>query len=433
MKIRHALRIISALTLCAFLCAAPAFAGAVPEAYTSRTKVAFGNFATVSRLCVYDDFTQPGASSRLEDTWREVVKIMERVEQAVSVSVPTSDIARFNALAEGESVRVSELTATLVELSRRMVRETDGYFDPTVYPLVDLWGFSPRFTVSGEAIFPYDRQRRDGALPPPDSKYIEAFSRLVGMDGVVVEGGAGEGYRLRKATPSVCVDGAVYQAQMDLGGIAKGYVTDLVAQLLEEKGYQYGYFSCGSSSMRLMKSASRSAKEAGNPDFQLGVRKPRKTQNPDSAYGLIALRDQSLSSSGDYDNSYAVGDDIISHIISPFTGYPLNMPSDGVQRGIATVTLVSGSAVEDDAYTTALCLMGPERAIDYVNAHLTDRDVAMVFYRADQDAYEVVTNIATDRLTIVDGAYRLASEAGAGGAIRYTGAMFDFSNSAARE
>ena len=398
--------------------------GAAAPNYTAKTKVASGYFATVSRLCVYDDFSQPQASEKFEELWRQVKDILSRIEKLVSVSVPDSEIARFNQLAYGEAVPVSAETAALVELARQMRDKTCGYYDPTVYPLVDLWGFSPRFTYGGEALTPYDRERAGSALPAPDPRYIQAFKALVGMEGIVLEADGEGGYLLRKQTPPVTVDGVAYQAQLDLGGIAKGYACDLVTKLMEEAGYEYGFFSCGSSSISLLKNGSASAREAGDDAFQLEVRKPRKTQSSASAYARVRLAGQSLSSSGDYGGTYLLDGDVCCHIINPFSGYPLNVPSDGVQRGVCTVTLLSGSAAEDDAYTTALCLMGPQGALDFLNAKLPERDWLMVLYRADKSSYQVLTNLDDSRLTILDEAYVLSSRVDGQGRAVYTGDWF---------
>ena len=249
------------------------------------------------------------------------------------------------------------------------------------------------------------------------------FLKLVNMDGIALEGDETGGYRLRKDTPSVVIDGATYHAQIDLGGIAKGYAADRVADLLAQEGYEYGYFSCGTSSIRLLKNASFSARESGDPAFSLQVRIPRETEENQDAYALIRVMDQSLSSSGDYDNNYVAGGSLCSHIISPFDGYPLNFAKEGVQQGVSTVTLLSGSAVEDDALTTALCLMGKDRAIDYVNKNLREHSVAFVLYRADADFYEVVTNIPESELNILDEAYRIASTVNEAGNIVYTGEL----------
>ncbi len=143
----------------------------------------------------------------------------------------------------------------------------------TVYPLVDLWSFSPpRFIRSTMPVMPYDRQMAEGVLPPPDPRYIAAFRQLVSMEGVGLTGNAESGFRLTKRTPGVWVDGVCYQAGLDLGGMAKGCTTDLVMRLLREKGFQFGHFSSGTSSMGLLKTASASARESQDSRFHLEIK-----------------------------------------------------------------------------------------------------------------------------------------------------------------
>ena len=395
----------------------------VPQEYKGKTRVTMGAFGTVSSLCIFDDYEREGALSQYDRVWEEVKRILEEMDLLLSTSIETSEVARFNALPAGESMPVSAMTAEVFLLARDMYEKTGGYFDPTVFPLVDLWGFSPRFTFGTDIVMPYDREWKDGTRALPDPAYIDGFLQLVDMDGIVLSGDDESGYTLHKNTPSVTIGGVTYHAQIDLGGIAKGYAADVVAQMLQEEGYEYGYFSCGSSSIRLLRNASNAAKKANDPAFSLQVRIPRETQENAQTYAHIRVMDQALSSSGDYDNNYVAGGNLCCHIISPFTGYPLNYTEEGVQGGVSTVTLLSGSAVEDDALTTALCLMGVQGAVDYINKNLREHSVAMVLYRADQEFYEVVTNIPEEELDILDPAYRRASEVDAQGNIVYTGEL----------
>ncbi len=424
------MRIVKKMMTAALLLAALCLPGLsqaepIPEHYTSKTRVSMGAFGTVSQLCLYDDFKAPGALAKYDRVWNEIKALLTALDETLSVSIPTSDVARFNALPEGGALKVSEQTAQVFAVAQEMADFTDGHFDPTVYPLVDLWGFSPRFRMAEGEDQPYDRPWANGTRALPEEKYIAGLLQLVGMDGIELRGDADGGWELVKHTPSVTIDGKTYHAQIDLGGVAKGYAADLVAELLAREGYRYGYFSCGSSSMRLMKSGSQEARKTGDSSFQLQVRNPRKAEGSGDAYALIRVMDQSLSSSGDYDSNYIAGGSVCCHIISPKTGYPLNFALDGgVQQGVSTVTLLSGSAAADDALTTALCLMGPQGAIDFVNKKLRGHSVALVLYRADLDVYEVATNIPADRFEIVEGAFRVASEVDEGGDIVYTGVLF---------
>lgn len=423
MKIQRSAIIVAALWLLTW---SWAFCEEIPENYKSKTRVTMGSFGTVSTLCIYDDFTQQDALIKYDAIWESIKQMLDDMDQVLSTSIETSEIAQFNELPSGASMAISPLTAEVFQLAREMYDRTEGYFDPTIFPLVDLWGFSPRFTFGSEVTMAYDRPWQDGTRALPDEKYIDGFLELVDMDGIVLTGDAQSGYFLHKNTPSVTIDGVTYHAQLDLGGIAKGYAADLAAQILEEAGYAYGYFSCGTSSIRLLKNASASAKKEGDAAFNLNVRIPRETMENKEMYASIRVMNQALSSSGDYDNHYIAGGNLCCHIINPFTGYPLNYAQTGEQGGISTVTLLSGSAVEDDALTTALCLMGLEKAVEYINKNLRDHSVAMVLYRADAQTYEIVTNVSKEEFIVVDAMYHIASEIDEQGNLLYIGDLFTY-------
>ena len=90
-----------------------------------------------------------------------------------------------------------------------------------------------------------------------------------------------------------------------------------------------------------------------------------------------------------------------------------------------TVTLLSGSAAEDDALTTALCLMDLPDLLDFINGGADGREVMLVCYRDGCDRYEVVTNLAPSRVELLDPAYVLASRIDSSGEVVYTGTLFD--------
>ena len=392
---------------------------------TSRRKATVGTFGTASFLTLYDDFTLPQRLSAYDEIWAQIKALMTGMDELLSTSIQTSEIARFNQLKSGESMPISPLTAEVFQFALDMNQKTDGYFNPAVFPLVDLWGFSPHFlgNVSAPAQ-PYDRALKDGSRPAPDEAYIAAFLQLSDLSGIRLEGDAEHGYTLTKATPSVWVNGEEYQAQIDLGGVAKGYAVDQIMAMLREAGYTSGLFSCVSSSIGFMQNASASAAEMGDSAFTLAIRSPRRTDSSADSFASLRVKDAMLSSSGDYENNYTVNGQLCCHIINPFTGYPLNYAEGSVQKGICTITLLSGSAAEDDALTTSLCLMGPMEALDYFNAHLKDRRIVMTLYRADCNNYEVVTNLSKDEIQLTDFAYSLACTVDESGNLIYTGAFF---------
>ena len=381
-------------------------------------------FGTVSALFLYVDESDPQGTERFLEAWAETKALLAEIEKAVSLSAPESDLSRFNALPAGQSMPISAHTASILQTAKDAYANTAGLFDPTVYPLVDLWGFSPRFNVNNyRPTQPYDRQYMDGKLPMPEDAYIQALLPLVDFSGIALTEDGTNGYVLTKNTPSVTIDGKVFHAQLDLGGIAKGYAADRVAALMREKGYAYGHFVCGGSSMVFLENLSERASARDPRAYATGIRRPREGQGEGTSFLTMELKNTSLSSSGDYSHNRIYNNILYCHTIDPRTGYPVNTPVDSVQQGIAAVTVTGPLADYCDAISTALFLMGPQEAIRYANQSLTDYNLVMVLYRVGSERYEVVTNLR-DTYAITDSAYQLASSINDAGEIIYHGSLF---------
>lgn len=373
-------------------------------------------FSTVCMLMLYDT---PDMASYYEETWQEVKQILKRIEDAVSISVPDSDVSRFNALHAGESCEISDITAEILQIAFAVHEKTGGLYDPTVYPLVDLWGFSPRFNQNTyQSALPYDRSYDHGRLPLPNSAHIQALLPLVGLQGITLLERDGV-WTLRKDTPSVTIDGTSIQAQLDLGGIAKGYACDLVKAYLLERGYTHGHFVCGDSSIAVLTRPS----EDGLYTLTLG--KPRAGSTNTSHFASVRIRNTTLSTSSDSRHGFTRDGVRYCHIIDPRTGWPINMPKDSLrQTGVASVSLLAPSAAYSDAITTALCLMPPQEILDFTAGQLNDAHVIAVLYAADNTQLEVITTLEASRLTIEDDAYHLASTVGEGFTPTYIGSLY---------
>lgn len=409
-KRERGMRWISCLCAAVFLLLLSGHALASREGPRPHRKVSAEFFATVSSLVLYD-----AQEEDFEETWGQVRALLGEIEAQVSLSQPDSDIARFNALPCGESLKVRPHTAAILRIAREMWEESGGLYDPSVGPLVDLWGFTPRFAGNRQqAQMPYDRPYEEGKMPLPEAKYVEAFARLADFGEIVLD----ESGCLHKKIPPVQVEGVSFQAAIDLGGIAKGYAVDQVMQLLGERGYHQGYFVCGGSSLAAMENPER---EEG---FDLGIRAPRGSQ---ASFMRLNLKGLALSSSGDYNHFFTREGVVYCHLINPITGYPINRPgADGVQSGIAAVTLLGESAARDDALSTMLCIMGPERALAYANERLRHRPYVMVFFRQGIRRYEVVTNLEEGQFQLMDERYHLASRLEEDGQVRYVGDLMGF-------
>ena len=370
-------------------------------------------FGTVSALFLYDT---PDNAARFESTWTQVKEILSQVEQAVSLSVPDSDISRFNALPSGETLPVSHITAAIMQTAIDAHAITGGLYDPTVYPLVDLWGFSPRFNTGSYCpTLPYDRAYKNGRLPLPDDAHVRALLPLVGLRGITLQEQEGRFY-LTKHTPSIMIGGTVIHAQLDLGGIAKGYACDLVKDYLQQAGYTYGHFVCGDSSMAIL----------SRPDgaYNLNLGKPRAGSNRDSHFSTVSVSGRMLSTSSDSRHAYLYDGVRYCHIIDPRTGYPINMPQHGIQKGAASITLLSASAARSDAITTALCLMSPHESLRFAHAHLPDDEMIISLYSSQSDTLEVIHTLDAERFTLSDPAYQSVCARSENGELVYTGSFF---------
>lgn len=353
-----------------------------PEQLTSKRKMTYDYFNTICYAVVYDDFSSTTALESFEYTWQEIRNMLSKLENTLSVNIVESDIHKFNELKYGESVVISSLTAKIVSQAIEMYEFTGGAYNPAVANLVDLWGFSPRFLNHEDKKMPYDRPRNaDGSFNLPDRRYIEAFRALSDFSGVKLTKRENGGYLLTKNVKDIEVDGVLYSLKIDLGGIAKGYGADMAAEILKKQGYEYGYVNLGLSSMKLLK-RNISDKSAPNDNmWSINVSNP---DNPSENYLTGFGKDAGVSTSGTYEVKYRVDGREYSHIIDPYTGEP-------TKSDIVSVCVWGGEASYSDALSTALCVMGKEKAIKFMNANLKDYSVALIIKNGDK--LELVTNM----------------------------------------
>jgi thiamine biosynthesis lipoprotein len=353
------------------------------EKLTSKRKTSYNHFNTICFAVVFDDFTLNSALARFENTWQEIDAMLTLLERKLSVNIVGSDIYKFNEAKYGESVAISDLTGEIVAKAIEMYEVTKGSYNPAVANLVDLWGFSPRFLNNENKSMPYDRQRNaDGSFDLPDQRYIEAFRALSDFSGVKLKRNERGGYILTKNVKDIEVDGVLYSQKIDLGGIAKGYGADKAAQILKNNGYEYGYVNLGLSSMSLLKRNISDKAAIGDNMWSINMSNP---DNPSENYLTGFGKNVGVSTSGTYEVKYNIEGREYSHIIDPKTGEP-------TKSDILSVSIWGGEASNADALTTALCVMGKEKAIEFMNAHLKDYRVAFILRNGAN--LELVTNMA---------------------------------------
>ena len=251
---------------------------------------------------------------RLDEYRRACQSILKDLENRLSIYDPESEISRLNAAAGGPAVAVSPPTRRVLEMSRDCAEKSEGRFDVTVAPLVELWGFH-----GGEL------------TSPPDGRAISNALELVGYRGLRL---SDNGARLELAGMRV-----------DLGGIAKGFAVDRCFEELRRMGARNvmvnlgGNLRCGGCA------------RPGKP-WRIGVRDPFDRTR--IAGRLHLTGGMAVATSGDYERFVELDGERYAHIIDPCTGRPV--------RGTAAVTVVSTNAARADAMSTALFVAGTDAA-----------------------------------------------------------------------
>lgn len=350
-------------------------------------------FAMNTQAClqVYDYFEKDGVSDdgliqKFNDLHAEVESLLVRLENELSVNIPTSYISRFNSAAPGEKISVSEDVYRVLTITKRLNELTEGYYNPAVYYSVRAYGFN-----GGSGAPPQSAEELpSGSAVREYTRLAEHFPQL----GLEESGG---GYFAVKPTFTVAVGPEILSMKLDLGGVVKGYAADRVNELIEKYGFGYANFNFGSSSMVFKKYPS----ESGGAQLQFTNPRRRVGDNgyiDPPTYLSCTIQDESVSSSGDFENYFmldADGDgkeERYCHIFDPATGRP-------IQTGIMSATVIGGSAAENDGLTTAIMAMGPEKAKQFAKM-LNGRKVTFTYSGGER--LNLFTTMDEDEYTVLD-------------------------------
>jgi len=262
---------------------------------------------------------QPSASDELRD---RVAAVLARVDLGMSNWREDAELARFNRQPGVTGFEFSSETRRVIIAALEIARETGGAFDPTVGPLVALWGFGP-----------------DAALEEPTVQELERQRARVGWPLLTWDR---EG-RLVRRVPGV---------ELDLSAIAKGYAVDaIVHELVRDR--PLGLLVEVGGEVRALGTTL-----LGEP-WRVGVQDP--TARGADLEAVLALTGAALATSGDYRNLRIVAGKRRSHVIDPRMGRPLD-------NRVASASVVAPTCMEADAAATALMVLGPELGMAWVEA-----------------------------------------------------------------
>ena len=292
----------------------------------------------------------PGEHIDKDDLHLSITETLAAVDQLTSTWRDDSELSQFNANPSTDWIDVSVEFCATIESALAVSRASDGAFDITVGPLVNLWGFGP------------EGERQE----PPDTDAIEVIMADVGYEGIEAQCNQPA---VRKRS------GAMY---IDLSGWAKGYGVDRLATVLD--GYALKDYLVEIGGELRMRGQNAEGKK-----WAIAIEMPSTTtRQPQS---VLRLTDTSVATSGDYRNYFEHDGKHYSHTIDARTGRP-------VTHDLAAVTVISDTAAYADAMATALLVLGPDNGLTLAE----DLGIAGYFLVRNQTGMKEITTSSFDLL-----------------------------------
>ena len=255
---------------------------------------------------------------------REINTRLEEVNRQMSTYRDNSEITQFNRSPSTDWFAVSSDFAYVLHIAREISTWSDGAFDVTIGPLVNLWGFGPNAIPE--------------RVPSPDS--INAHRALVGYEKIHIDLSAPT---IKKEIPEI---------YCDLSAIAKGFGVDRIASYLDSLGINHYFIEIGG---ELRTKGHNHLRQL----WRIGIASPAGQGKLQKA---LALDNISMATSGDYHNYFERDGVRYSHTIDPRTGRPIT-------HALASVTVLHKSCAYADGLATAINVMGPETGFAFAEKH----------------------------------------------------------------
>lgn len=251
-----------------------------------------------------------------------IISRLNAIDHSLSMFNPMSTVSCIN---RGESMKADSLITCVWNMSQSISKETNGAFDPTVAPLVNVWGFG------------FKKKQF------PEKAIIDSLRGLVGWQRISIQNG-----QFHKEDPRMIID---------FSAVAKGFGVDHVANLFRNMGIRNFMVEIGGEIVA----------EGSNPKgeaWRIGINKPDDdtTCIKNDLQEVIEVHDGALATSGNYRNYYIQNGRKIGHTIDPKTGYP-------AQQSILSSTVKAPSCAMADGYATAFMVMGMKRSQDFLKKH----------------------------------------------------------------
>ena len=270
---------------------------------------------------------------------------LQKINKIFTTYNKKSELMLFNDSLINQPQTVSPEMIYVLSIAQDIFVLSDGYFDPTVSSLVDLWGFGPQ---KSKDVVP-SRELIDNLLP------------FIGFDKLAID--------KKKYLATRLGD-----IKIDLSAIAKGYAADTVAELLNSLGAKNYLIEVGGE-LRIQ------GERLDGKSWRIAIEKPSFMQ--DGVQQVIQIKDSGVATSGDYRNYFEKNGKRYSHTIDPRTGYPIT-------HKLASATVIAKNAAEADALATVMMVLGPEKALVLAE----DNSIPAYFLVKRLDSFDVVYSSA---------------------------------------
>ncbi len=266
-------------------------------------------------------------------------KEVNKLDSILSTGKSTSEISKLN---KNKKQVVSADTMSLIKESVKISKETNSAFNPTIYPLMELWGFTTK-----------------NYYVPKDNE-IKTLLNHMDIDNIKIDVSKNE------------VSFKDSNMKIDLGAIAKGYTSSKIIDIFKENNIKSGMVTLGGNVQVLGKKPDGSL-------WKVGIQNPI---DEDEYLGVLQTSDKAVITSGGYERNFTKNGKTYHHILDPSNGYPAN-------NGLTSVTIISSDGTLADALSTSLFVMGKDKAID--------------FYKKSNYNFDFILYTSDNKLIISDG------------------------------
>ncbi|MBQ9064925.1 MAG: FAD:protein FMN transferase [Blautia sp.] len=288
------------------------FAFSVPE---SKNVQAAGESATREFFAMDTVMAVSVNGKNAEDAADAMVDIAGRIDAELSTGNEKSEVSVINAAGEGV---LTEDGMVLMKRALSLYEESGGLFDISIYPVMELWGFTT------------------GDYHVPEAAELDEAMKLVDASAIVFDEKSGEVKLPEKGM------------KIDFGGIAKGYTSACMTDTLRKMGIESALVNLGGNVQAL------GSKPDGSK-WRVGIRDP---EDDSGMLGVISISDLAVITSGGYERFFEENGERYHHIIDPRTGHP-------AESGLISVTIVSSDGVLADGLSTFLYIAGEEKAVEF--------------------------------------------------------------------